>query len=350
MDVGHFANYLGDPRHHLLGMDVETRPPWLPWPEKPLEAPPTKQRPRRPQSATGNLGASLGSSWGSSRGGGRTGLSARPASAGCQRGISAGAANRYALAQRAREDEFDELDEGRGIRLREGRPPELATDLELRLASALGLRKCRHIPGLPENATICENPENCLWRFLARAAIEHIAGEGSPDLELPALIAKVQTELHNLRGKSRKDDLALANIRDLSAEEMRELSDIRALKLRVERLESENQDLQQANTDLGALLQRQGEESKRQMEKIYELEASLESASKRQKKLQKDIEEGEHRLELARLLNEDHLKGHKENQHLLMLERNENTILQEALQVAMASKKKKKKKAAAAAG
>lgn len=221
-------------------------------------------------------------------------------------------------------------------------PVELASDLEKALAAALGLEGFRLVPRLPLGLESCHRGSRCFWSFLARAALEHVAGEQFPQWELPDIVAKVKGELQELRHKVRRDAQTLANLRDIHGNEQREVRDLRALKDRSEKLDMENQELCVANGGLTTAVDKLTKEAKSQGDRLEELEAEVHMLRRKIGELETHLESAESRLNMSLLKRDEAVRGRLEDQRLLQMERAENTrIRHEALEVAILMCKKK---------
>lgn len=74
-------------------------------------------------------------------------------------------------------------------------PANMATPLERQMAETLGLQDQPHWPRLPMEVGSCEQGARCCWRWLARAALEEVAGEPVGHLELAKVVAFLKDEM-----------------------------------------------------------------------------------------------------------------------------------------------------------
>jgi len=77
-------------------------------------------------------------------------------------------------------------------------PVHMATPLEAQLAEALGVADSKNWPRLPLEVGSCEQGNRCCWRWLARAALEQVAGVPLSHLSLPEAIARLREEILEL--------------------------------------------------------------------------------------------------------------------------------------------------------
>jgi len=322
MNAGQFANALGDPRPHVAVVESETRPAWQSyWPTRPLDPPPANQPTRggvtfvaprsRPASAGGNLAPP-----------------SRPPSAGSGRCFAL-------MASEPRSPGDAELG-GLGSQPLEMVPSELASPLERQFASSLGLAEHKLVPRLPTGLENCHRGGKCFWSWLARAALEQVAGVSLGHLELPEMVSQLRTELADLRRQTRKDASALANLRDLCGAGDAELRELRAARARLGRMEVESEELRTANDGLTKTVAILREDYREASEKCDTLEAELAEAAERADEAETELEAVESKLDMARLLHERGEQARLEDQKLLHLARAESTRIQhEALGVAL---------------
>jgi len=133
-------------------------------------------------------------------------------------------------------------------------PARLATPLERQLAEALGISGCEAMPRLPMEAEGCRHGGRCCWRWLARAALEHISGGPMGHWSLPEMVTSMKEELAYLRArrdeaqaaKERADasEEALVSLRAQQSSTEKELGELRAMQREFGRLQAEIQCLQ----------------------------------------------------------------------------------------------------------
>lgn len=144
-------------------------------------------------------------------------------------------------------------------------PARLATALERQLGEALGITGNEAMPRLPMEVEGCRQGGRCCWRWLARAALEHIAGGPMGHWSLPEMVTSLKEELEYLRTK--RDEAQAANERAAAAEEAleslriqvastdKEVGELRAMQREFGRLQAEVQCLQVSNGRQSALQQ-----------------------------------------------------------------------------------------------
>jgi len=83
-------------------------------------------------------------------------------------------------------------------------PASLSTPMERCVAEALGLTGGQLVPRLPLDVEQCDLGGRCCWRWLARAALEHIAGGGAllglenmGSLGMPVMVASLRARLES---------------------------------------------------------------------------------------------------------------------------------------------------------
>ena len=74
-------------------------------------------------------------------------------------------------------------------------PSTLATPLEKQIGTAIGLKgKGRQVPRLPRDVVSCKHGSTCCWRWLARAALEEVAGTSLASMSLAEGVAQIKEE------------------------------------------------------------------------------------------------------------------------------------------------------------
>lgn len=141
-------------------------------------------------------------------------------------------------------------------------PVGLATKLEMQLAQVLGLGDQQVVPRLPRNVAACSHGSRCCWRWLARAALEQVAGLPAEHLGLSQMVAGLRDELDFLRRerKARNDDKEraenaeanLAMLQNAHTTVERELHGLRPLQNELIRLQTEAAELRVNNGRLEA--------------------------------------------------------------------------------------------------
>eukprot|EP00928_Gymnodinium_smaydae_P011679 TRINITY_DN14282_c0_g1_i1.p1 TRINITY_DN14282_c0_g1~~TRINITY_DN14282_c0_g1_i1.p1 ORF type:complete len:391 (-),score=62.95 TRINITY_DN14282_c0_g1_i1:155-1327(-) len=248
--------------------------------------------PHRPRPPVGSRPASAGS---------------RPASAGSARGSSSRpgfmggrlASNSWCRAtagDRALEDELRPTPLSR-VDARE------ATPIETQFAMALGIMGDSHWPRLPLEVGGCEQGNRCCWRWLARAALEQVAGEPMSHMGLPDMLQMLREDMTELRNLRRWQGTAVADLEQAaqdrgahqrlrnSYEELEQ--DLRLLRskekdmvdahLRNVQLESENAKLRQQGMDL----RQEVEDCKAQMKLL--IDGELKAAKNRAENAEKEL-------------------------------------------------------------
>merc|ERR1719462_174266 len=74
----------------------------------------------------------------------------------------------------------------------------MATPLETQLALSLGVQDSSQYPRLPLEVGACQQGPHCIWRWLARAALEEVSGEALGHLALPQAVAFVKDKIKEL--------------------------------------------------------------------------------------------------------------------------------------------------------
>lgn len=77
-------------------------------------------------------------------------------------------------------------------------PATMATPLEAQLALSLGIEDSPQYPRLPLEVGACQQGPHCIWRWLARAALEEVAGEALGHLALPQAVAFLKDKMKDL--------------------------------------------------------------------------------------------------------------------------------------------------------
>mmetsp|Transcript_89612 Transcript_89612/g.232323 ORF Transcript_89612/g.232323 Transcript_89612/m.232323 type:complete len:296 (+) Transcript_89612:1-888(+) len=224
-------------------------------------------------------------------------------------------------------------------------PGDLASPQERQLASALGIAEHRLVPRLPGGLENCHRGSKCFWSWLARAALEQVAGVSLGHLELPEMIDRLRSELAELRRQARKDASALATLRDVCGAGEAELRELRAARARLQKLETENEELRGANAGLTKTVDVLREDFKEATGRCRAIEAELAEAAERADEAESALEAMESKLDMACLLRERDAEARVEDQKLLHLARAESTrVQQEALSVAILMSTHRKKR------
>lgn len=225
-------------------------------------------------------------------------------------------------------------------------PKELASPMELQIASALGLSDRPCIQRLPTGIEQCSaRGGGCFWQWLARAALEEVAGVQLGHLDLPGMVASLRDEVSELRRQARARAEELARSKEVSRCLEAEALEGRAARRQLERAESDNRELREAHEGLLRTLAELQDEARTSVEERLHLEDELESAHERAEDAETVLEKIESKLDMARLRFEQVEESCVEERQLLHLERAENLrVRQDALEIALLASKKKKKK------
>jgi len=142
-------------------------------------------------------------------------------------------------------------------------PVQQATPLERQLAMALGLEAELHWPRLPLEVGSCEQGGRCCWRWLARAALERVAGVPMSHLGLADMVASLREELQGLKElrswreqaedqleQAEKDKYELDKLRVAHEAAQQELRELRAKEKELVRVQAELAELHDANRQL----------------------------------------------------------------------------------------------------
>jgi len=154
---------------------------------------------------------------------------------------------------------------------------EIATPLEQQLARVLGVEDESHWPRLPMEVGSCDQGGKCCWRWLARAALEQVAGEPMSHLVLSEVVASLRSDMKELAElrkyhSSVTEELAQAaqDRNDLKAAR-KVMSELQDELSRLKRKESELVSLQAKHAELEeshAKLRMQDENLKRQLSSL----------------------------------------------------------------------------------
>lgn len=130
----------------------------------------------------------------------------------------------------------------------------LASALERQVAEALGIPDKQPIPRLPPDTESCRQGGKCCWRWLARAAVDHISGEPTAHAPLPQMVQTLKEEVTFLRtqhvradvaeGRAQVAEQALSALRVEQNSSGKELTELRAMQRQLGRLQAENESLQ----------------------------------------------------------------------------------------------------------
>lgn len=109
-------------------------------------------------------------------------------------------------------------------------PGHLSTSLERQFAAALGLSG-KYVLRLPLEASACSQTAGCLWRWLARAAVEEVTCTASQSTGFPKVVANARAEFARLSAEEglRKTMASQIKQDEAEIESLRaELTDARA--------------------------------------------------------------------------------------------------------------------------
>uniref|UniRef100_A0A7R9ZZX2 Uncharacterized protein n=1 Tax=Pyrodinium bahamense TaxID=73915 RepID=A0A7R9ZZX2_9DINO len=184
-------------------------------------------------------------------------------------------------------------------------PAREATPLEQQLAEALGLEDESHYLRLPLEVGSCEQAGRCCWRWLARAALERVAGAPMSHLGLAEMVDFLRREMASLAElrkwqQAAEDDLLQAakdrqdatRLRMAHAAAEADLRELRGREAALLRAQAEAAELQDSNNDLKAKVQRlQRELLEMQTEKQLLVEGDLAAAKSRADLAERELTE-----------------------------------------------------------
>jgi hypothetical protein len=188
-------------------------------------------------------------------------------------------------------------------------PVALATPLERRMADVLQING-GDVPRLPHCVQACQQGNQCCWRWLARAALEQVAGGSLSHLSLGEAVATLRDELEVLRcertenegwkARAERAEDELTAMRGAYENAQREVTRLHEVEKQSARLQSECAELRVLNGRLAAQ-----EESA--LKDIAKLKQELQTAADRRlaeaqratEALRQELEEARHELQDA---------------------------------------------------